>query len=168
MTSKLKTVFTSKLRTFCAVATELACFRLSAGLGFRLVEFKGLGVLDSNQGSRRAIGATTTTTAIGYEKNLPATNPEALIAREVAVPPLGPHDLLVEVEAVSVNPVDVKLRARAPAAGFRVLGFDAAGTVREVGSVVSLFTPGSVLPKTPPGRSWSSALQVGSGRPCWN
>lgn len=84
----------------------------------------------------------TTTTAIGYEKNLPATDPEALIAREVDVPELGPHDLLVEVEAVSVNPVDVKLRAGAPADGFRVLGFDAAGTVREVGSAVTLFAPG--------------------------
>lgn len=83
-----------------------------------------------------------TTIAIGYEKNLPATDPEALIAREVEVPALGPHDLLVEVEAVSVNPVDVKLRASSPARGFRVLGFDAAGTVREVGSAVTLFTPG--------------------------
>lgn len=84
----------------------------------------------------------TTTTAIGYQKNLPATDPEALTAREVDVPALGPHDLLVEVEAVSVNPVDVKLRAGAPADGFTVLGFDAAGTVREVGSAVTLFAPG--------------------------
>lgn len=83
-----------------------------------------------------------TTTAIGYEKNLPATDPEALISREVEIPALGPHDLLVEVEAVSVNPVDVKLRAGAPASGFRVLGFDAAGTVREVGAAVTLFAPG--------------------------
>lgn len=84
----------------------------------------------------------TTTTAIGYEKNLPATDPEALITRDVKVPELGPHDLLVEVAAVSVNPVDVKLRAGAPAGGFRVLGFDAAGTVREVGSAVTLFAAG--------------------------
>ncbi|MFT4230887.1 MAG: zinc-binding alcohol dehydrogenase family protein [Microbacterium sp.] len=84
----------------------------------------------------------TTTTAIGYETNLPAADPGALIVREVDVPALGPHDLLVEVEAVSVNPVDVKLRADAPSGGFRVLGFDAAGTVREVGSEVTLFTPG--------------------------
>lgn len=84
----------------------------------------------------------TTTTAIGYVKNLPAADPEALIVREVDVPDLGPHDLLVEVEAVSVNPVDVKLRAGAPANGFKVLGFDAAGIVREVGSAVTLFAPG--------------------------
>ena len=84
----------------------------------------------------------TTTIAIGYEKNLPATDTGALTAREVELPELAPHDLLVEVEAVSVNPVDVKLRANAPADGFRVLGFDAAGTVREVGSAVTLFAPG--------------------------
>ena len=82
------------------------------------------------------------TIAIGYGKNLPATSPEALIAREIAVPEPGPHDLLVEVEAVSVNPVDVKLRAGAPSGGFKVLGFDAAGTVRAVGSEVTLFAPG--------------------------
>lgn len=84
----------------------------------------------------------TKTTAVGYEQNLPVTDVRALVEREVEVLALGPHDLLVEVEAVSVNPVDVKQRAHAPADGFRVLGFDAAGTVRAVGSAVSLFAPG--------------------------
>lgn len=84
----------------------------------------------------------TTTTAIGYTTNLPASDPAALDAREVDVPEVGPHDLLVEVEAVSVNPVDVKVRAGAPAHGFRVLGFDAAGVVRAVGPAVTLFAPG--------------------------
>lgn len=83
-----------------------------------------------------------TTTAIGYDENLPITDPKALIGRQIDRPAPGAHDLLVEVEAVSVNPVDVKLRAGAPSGGFRVLGFDAAGTVREVGSAVTLFTPG--------------------------
>ena len=84
----------------------------------------------------------TTTTAIGYQKNLPVTELEALISQEIDVPTLGPHDLLVEIKAVSVNPVDVKLRAGAPSGGFRTLGFDAAGTVREVGSAVTLFAAG--------------------------
>lgn len=84
----------------------------------------------------------TITDAIGYEKNLPVTDPNALITRQVDVPALGPHGLLVEVEAVSVNPVDVKLRAGAPSGGFRVLGFDTAGTVREIGREVTLFAPG--------------------------
>lgn len=83
-----------------------------------------------------------TTTAIGYERNLPSDAADALVVREVEVPTLGPHDLLVEVEAVSVNPVDVKLRAGAPSDGFRVLGFDAAGVVRDVGDAVTLFSPG--------------------------
>lgn len=93
--------------------------------------------------SRTTTATTTrTTTAIGYESNLPASDPAALVAREVDVPELGPHDLLVEVEAVSVNPVDVKVRAGAPANGFRVLGFDAAGVVRAVGPAVTLFAQG--------------------------
>lgn len=83
-----------------------------------------------------------TTTAIGYETNLPVTDAGALVTREVDLPELAPHDMLVEVEAVSVNPVDVKVRSGAPSNGFRVLGFDAAGTVREIGSAVTLFSPG--------------------------
>lgn len=86
--------------------------------------------------------AMTTTTAIGYRANLPIADPASLITEQVEVPPLGGHDLLVEVEAVSVNPVDVKLRAGSPTEGLRVLGFDAAGVVRAVGSQVSLFAVG--------------------------
>ncbi|KID31493.1 zinc-binding alcohol dehydrogenase family protein [Prauserella rugosa] len=85
---------------------------------------------------------STTHTAIGYTDNLPATDPESFVARDVETPQPGPHDLLVDVRAVSVNPVDRKLRAGAPADGFRVLGFDAAGVVRAVGDEVSLFAPG--------------------------
>ena len=50
------------------------------------------------------------------------------------------HDLLVKVRAVSVNPVDYKQRKQAT--GSRVLGWDAAGTVEETGSAVTLFKPG--------------------------
>lgn len=84
----------------------------------------------------------TTTIAIGYHRNLPISAPESLVTEQVPVPELGPHDLLVEVEAVSVNPVDVKLRAGASSGGFRVLGFDAAGVVRSIGTDVTLFQPG--------------------------
>lgn len=83
-----------------------------------------------------------TTTAIGYTQNLPATDPKSLIAQEIELPELGPHDLLIAVEAVSVNPVDMKVRLSSPADGFKVLGFDAAGIVQEVGSAVTLFAPG--------------------------
>lgn len=80
--------------------------------------------------------------AIGYRDNLPASDPRSLIEETIGVPALGPRDLLVEVRAVSVNPVDVKLRAAAPTGGLRVLGFDAAGVVRAAGSEVTLFSPG--------------------------
>jgi alcohol dehydrogenase len=56
--------------------------------------------------------------------------------------PVG-HDLLVKVEAVSVNPVDTKRRKDvAGTQPARVLGWDAAGTVEAVGSSVTLFKPG--------------------------
>lgn len=84
-----------------------------------------------------------TTTAIASERPLPVTDPDAFVTRDVPLPDLRPHDLLVEVAAVSVNPVDVKRRASFRPAGHPVvLGFDAVGTVREVGSAVTLFAPG--------------------------
>jgi NADPH2:quinone reductase len=54
------------------------------------------------------------------------------------------RDLLVEVRAVSVNPVDTKVRVRAaPEAGsWKVLGWDAAGVVKAVGPNTTLFRPG--------------------------
>lgn len=84
----------------------------------------------------------TTSLAIGYTKNLDASDIDALTERDLAMPSPGAHDLIVDVKAVSVNPVDVKLRAGSPARGFRILGFDASGLVTEVGSEVTLFAPG--------------------------
>ncbi|MFT0846861.1 zinc-binding alcohol dehydrogenase family protein [Actinomycetaceae bacterium L2_0104] len=84
----------------------------------------------------------TTTTAIGYEKNLPVSDATSLIEREVEAPRPGPRDVVVDVRAVSVNPVDVKQRAGAPTDGFRVLGFDASGVVDSIGEDVTLFQPG--------------------------
>lgn len=60
---------------------------------------------------------------------------------EVDRPVLREHDLLVEVRAVSVNPVDTKVR-RGHTDGTRVLGYDASGVVLEVGPAVTLFAPG--------------------------
>src|SRR5690606_29815820 len=53
-------------------------------------------------------------------------------------------DLLVEIKAVSVNPVDTKVRRSVPAEGdgWKVLGWDAAGVVVEAGPEASLFKPG--------------------------
>ena len=85
--------------------------------------------------------------AIGYthaQFGLPIDNPNALA--EVTLPDPAPQgrDILVEVRAVSVNPVDTKVRrGSTPAAGeVKVLGWDAVGVVRATGSDVSLFKPG--------------------------
>ena len=65
---------------------------------------------------------------------------------EIELPKPSPsgRDLLVKVEAVSVNPVDYKQR-KTQASGSRVLGWDAAGTVEAVGSQTSLFKPGDAV-----------------------
>ncbi|MBE9068151.1 zinc-binding alcohol dehydrogenase family protein [Leptolyngbya cf. ectocarpi LEGE 11479] len=81
--------------------------------------------------------------AIGYTEAGPISADSALIEFEADSPKPGPNDLLVEVRGVSVNPVDVKLRSKAqPDSGHRILGFDAAGVVKEVGSDVTRFQPG--------------------------
>jgi len=82
--------------------------------------------------------------AIGYQQSLPTDDPRSLIDIELPDPSPGPRDLLVEVRAISVNPVDTKIRMRVqPADGqHQVLGWDVAGVVRSVGSEVSLFRPG--------------------------
>ena len=82
--------------------------------------------------------------AIGYYRNLPISDPESLIDLDLPEPVPGERDLLVEVHAVSVNPVDVKVRAgMAPEAGQpKVIGWDASGVVRAIGKDVTLFKPG--------------------------
>src|SRR5262245_36853933 len=82
--------------------------------------------------------------AVAYFQNLPIDNPEALQDIVLPEPQPGPRDLLVEVRAISVNPVDTKVRRNAaPETGQpRVLGWDVAGVVKAVGGEVSLFRPG--------------------------
>jgi zinc-binding alcohol dehydrogenase family protein len=82
--------------------------------------------------------------AVGYRRPLPITDPESLLDVELPDPKPEPRDLLVNVKAVSVNPVDTKVRRSvAPPPGeIKVLGWDAAGVVRAVGSEVTLFKPG--------------------------
>ncbi|NMZ80067.1 zinc-binding alcohol dehydrogenase family protein [Pseudomonas mandelii] len=76
------------------------------------------------------------------EHALPIDDPDALIDISLPVPTPGPRDLLVEVRAVSVNPVDTKVRAGTFTKEPKILGWDATGIVREVGSEVTLFQPG--------------------------
>lgn len=82
--------------------------------------------------------------AVGYTANLPIDHPEALVERELPTPVPGDRDVLVKVQAVSVNPVDTKVRLGEPAGAdsIRVLGWDACGTVHAAGSYVEPFRPG--------------------------
>ncbi|MFJ3047998.1 zinc-binding alcohol dehydrogenase family protein [Herbaspirillum chlorophenolicum] len=81
--------------------------------------------------------------AIVYTQHgLPITDANSLVDTDLPQPTPGPRDLLVEVRAVSVNPVDTKIRTGAPVKEPRVLGWDAAGVVRAVGSGVTLFKAG--------------------------
>ncbi|WBU37038.1 zinc-binding alcohol dehydrogenase family protein [Homoserinibacter sp. YIM 151385] len=73
---------------------------------------------------------------------LPLDDPRALRDGEAPVPSPGPRDLLVEIRAVSVNPVDRKRRAVSPADGSAILGFDAAGVVVATGRGVTRFAVG--------------------------
>lgn len=84
--------------------------------------------------------------AIAYtQQGLPIEDPRSLMDMDLPKPTPGPQDLLVEVQAISVNPVDTKVRARSAATGPKVLGWDAVGIVREIGSEVSLFKAGDAV-----------------------
>lgn len=82
--------------------------------------------------------------AIAYYQSLPIEDAAALQDIELPAPEPGPRDLLVEVRAISVNPVDTKVRRNVqPEAGeAKVLGWDVAGVVKAVGRDVTLFQPG--------------------------
>lgn len=82
--------------------------------------------------------------AVAYQQALPITDPLSLQDVDLPEPTPGPRDLLVEVKAIAVNPVDTKMRLRSvPAEGqWSVLGWDAVGTVRAVGAQVTMFKPG--------------------------
>ncbi|QXR35372.1 zinc-binding alcohol dehydrogenase family protein [Alcaligenes aquatilis] len=83
--------------------------------------------------------------AIAYKVPQAIEQPESLLDVELPDPVATGRDLLVHVQAVSVNPVDTKVRESAqPAEGeqYKVLGWDACGIVQAVGPQVSLFQPG--------------------------
>ena len=82
--------------------------------------------------------------AIAYYASLPISDAKSLQDIELPEPVAGPRDLLVEVKAISVNPVDTKVRQNvAPENGAaKVLGWDVAGVVKSVGSDVTLFKAG--------------------------
>lgn len=84
--------------------------------------------------------------AIAYTQHgLAATDVQSLTDIELPMPLPGPRDLLVQVHAVSVNPVDTKIRIGSATKGPRVLGWDAAGIVHATGSDVRMFKPGDAV-----------------------
>jgi zinc-binding alcohol dehydrogenase family protein len=95
--------------------------------------------------------------AIAYRTSLPAQDPNSLLDVDLPEPVATGRDILVRVKAVSVNPVDTKVRRNmAPAANeLKVLGYDAAGVVHAVGPNVTLFKPGDEV--------WYAGSRVRSG-----
>ena len=89
----------------------------------------------------------TITKAVALTRYLPVSEPNAFIDVELPVSAPTSQDILVEVKAIAVNPVDAKLRApkdkveETP----RVLGWDASGIVSAVGPDVTLFKPGDAV-----------------------
>ncbi|WP_395665311.1 zinc-binding alcohol dehydrogenase family protein [Methylocella sp.] len=85
--------------------------------------------------------------AVGYYQKGGLDREDALLDLDLPAPEPRPRDLIVRVMAVSVNPVDTKVRVREqPQDGAaRVLGFDAAGRVEAVGAAASLFRPGDAV-----------------------
>ena len=84
--------------------------------------------------------------AVGLTRYLPIDHPESLMDIELPIPGASGQDLLVRVHAVAVNPVDTKVRQgyvpHEDESQPRILGWDAAGVVKSVGSDVTLFKPG--------------------------
>ncbi|WP_428718898.1 zinc-binding alcohol dehydrogenase family protein [Undibacterium curvum] len=82
--------------------------------------------------------------AIAYQKSKPISHPDALQDITLPEPIATGRDLLIEVKAISVNPVDTKIRNGVePADGdWKVLGWDAAGVVRAVGPDATNFKVG--------------------------
>ncbi|MGL1888098.1 MAG: zinc-binding alcohol dehydrogenase family protein [Reichenbachiella sp.] len=84
--------------------------------------------------------------AIGFKQSLPITEKDSFIAFETPIPtPVG-QDLLVKIAAISVNPVDFKIRKSAAIDMVldtpKVIGWDAVGTVEAVGEATSKFKVG--------------------------
>jgi NADPH:quinone reductase len=85
--------------------------------------------------------------AVTFFKSLPISAPESLVDVEIERPVPGPHDLLVQVYAISVNPVDAKIRSgggprNAADTKQKLLGWDAAGVVIETGNAAKQFKIG--------------------------
>lgn len=84
---------------------------------------------------------------IGFNQGRAVDSADGLYDSTAAMPVTGPRDLLVQVRAVGVNPLDTKVREGLVAVPEHVhaLGWDAAGIVQAVGGDVTLFEPGQAV-----------------------
>jgi len=89
----------------------------------------------------------STMKAVVFDQSLNIDSPQALFDEQLPIPQAKGSDLLIEVHAISVNPVDAKVRLRAlPEKGEpKILGYDAVGVVKQVGEDVSLFKVGQAV-----------------------
>jgi len=87
--------------------------------------------------------------AIGFKQSLPITEKDSFIAFETEIPKPEGRDLLVKVQANSVNPVDYKIRQNAAKDQVldtpKIIGWDAVGIVEAVGEEVALFNVGDAV-----------------------
>ncbi len=83
---------------------------------------------------------------VSFHKPLPISDPESFLDLNAEKPLPAARDLLVEIRAVGINPVDAKIRSGggpgSPTGDLKILGWDAAGVVRAIGAEVTLFAPG--------------------------
>lgn len=84
--------------------------------------------------------------AVGFKTSLPISEENSFIEFEAATPQPTGHELLVKIEAVSVNPVDYKVRINSAKDKVldipKIIGYDAVGIVEAVGKNVTLFKKG--------------------------
>ena len=87
--------------------------------------------------------------AIGFKKSLPISDPNSFILFETEKPVPTGQNLLVKIEAISVNPVDFKVRQNSAKENAletpKIIGWDAVGVVEEVGNTVTLFKKGDTV-----------------------
>ena len=81
--------------------------------------------------------------AIGYQTAGPLDQENGLKDITLPLPEVRPHDVLVQVKGISLNPVDCKIRSNiSPESGYKVIGYDACGTITAIGSEVTDFAVG--------------------------
>lgn len=100
--------------------------------------------------------------AVGYRKTGSIDRADALIDFEADKPSPKGRDLLVKVQAVSVNPIDTKIRQKRAPEGPApdILGWDAVGIVEAVGETVTAFNVGDTV--------WYAGLVCRGDQSAWN